>query len=186
MFPADAKNTSLQEYGKTSRQAIGSHMEKCDKSAVILSNEDAILSYNNLKVRNKPAYFGENVIQETLMGYKFCGYFPPNIFQRSKSYFQAGIVEWWQKHFRWSLMIKSRVEEIKIINQKGNNDTLRDGSTGKGGVYILACIPAFGLTFAVLMFVTLDSNIPFWIWSLLQRFTASATKVKLFKNSKRT
>lgn len=181
MFPAEIENRDSPDYGRTSSVAIENHMENCEKSAVIVSNEEAILLYSNLKVKKKPAYFGKNLIQETLMGYKFRGYFPPNIFKRCKSYFQAGIVEWWQKYFRWSLMIKSRVEEMKNMSRNDNNGTLWNEVKGKGGIYALSCIPVFGFTLAVITFLVMDSNIPVWLWRFLKRVTKATTKVKLFK-----
>lgn len=70
MFPNRTKTEDVLRFDSTS--SMERHLEKCKKSALILSNQDAILLYITFKVKKKPVYYGKN---DSLWGYISYGYF---------------------------------------------------------------------------------------------------------------
>ncbi len=55
------------------------HMERCNKSAIILRENMAIQLHTTLKVLKKPDYFGKDFVNEILVGYNYYGYFPTSM-----------------------------------------------------------------------------------------------------------
>ncbi len=102
---------------------LESHVETCKKAAGIMFEQNAIPLYYKMSVRKKPVYFGKDIITEMLAGYKFKGYFPKRILLRSKYLFQTGIVRWWEKFFRWSLILKTRIHETKMMQEEAKNSS---------------------------------------------------------------
>lgn len=91
---------------------LGIEMVKCKKSAVVVDEEMAIQLYNILKENQKPVYFGKDIIHEIFYGYRYYGNYPTNVLLRSRYYFETGIIEWWQKYFRWTVMHKPRTDDM--------------------------------------------------------------------------
>lgn len=86
---------------------IDTHMNSCNRSAMILPRDMAIQLYTTLKRDKPPVFFGRDVIIETLWGYKYEGYFPTNVFHKGRYLSQTGIVEWWQQYFDFSIVQKT-------------------------------------------------------------------------------
>lgn len=63
--------------------------------------------YKIPKRHQKPAYFHQDVIMETIWGYKHQGYLPTRIILKGRHLLQTGIVEWWQQYFDFLVVLKS-------------------------------------------------------------------------------
>ncbi len=75
---------------------------------------------------------------------------------RIKYSFQSGIVDWWQKYFKWHLTFKSEREYEEL--SKVANETKIDHSNSQAGVYVLCLIQGFGLLISLVMFVCYDCD----------------------------
>ncbi len=139
------------------KQILSMHMEICNKSTMILQDNMAIELFTILKATNKPAFFGKDVLNEILYGYKYFGFFPSSIMTRVKNSFQSGIIEWWQKYFKWVIRIKTQTQERKIKHGTSTKAFVISPNS-QTGVYILCLIPCFGLILASLVFVFCECN----------------------------
>lgn len=61
---------------------------------MILKTADAIRLNTILKLHKNPVYFGKDIINEKLEGYKYFGLFPIKLIWNSKYYFEKGLVRW--------------------------------------------------------------------------------------------
>ncbi len=77
-----------------------------------------------MKQMGKPSYFGKDKILEKFWGYEFVGYFLANIIIRARYLFETGVIEWWQKHADYSLVLKTNVHADKLILQTDNTNNL--------------------------------------------------------------
>ncbi len=72
----------LPDFGQDDYENISTilniHMNRCNKSAMIISRQKATKLHKILKSLGKPSYLGKDTIFETFWGYQFKGYFPPN------------------------------------------------------------------------------------------------------------
>ncbi len=75
------------------------HLGKCNKTAIILSENMALEFFENMMSvsMKQPAFYVKDIIHENLAGYRYTGCFPQSILQRIRFSFQPGIIEWWQK-----------------------------------------------------------------------------------------
>ncbi len=149
--------TSL--YEENTYNLMESHVEECQKSAAILSEEDSIPMYNSLKVKQKPVYLGKEIINEYLNGYVFVGYLPTQMMSRAKHFFETGIVNWWQGHFRWSLMMKTKAKEVQLLSGKNSNMTVNFKARNENQVYGICLIPLIGLCLSICLFIIFESKI---------------------------
>ncbi len=161
MLPAWNTSKGVAGTFETVYQILKMHMFACNKSGVILSESDAIPVYTALKAKIKQAYYGKDIINEFSTGYKYHGYFPTQTLLKSRYYFQAGILEWWQKYFRRCLRMITEfgMKEITSRRSKYNDsNTWPENHSNHSSVYALGIIPLVGFLLSILPFTLIDSN----------------------------
>ncbi len=104
---------SGQEFSESTTTILNIHMNRCNKSAIVLEYQMAISLHIILKQMNKPSFYVKDKILERFWGYEFRKYFPTNLIFRVKYLFDAGVFEWWQKYFYFSLVLKSNHQAKK-------------------------------------------------------------------------
>ncbi len=57
---------------------------------------------------------------------------------------------------KWSILMKTKADEIKHESGNLENNTFSNDKPNQSGVYILSCIPVFGLLLSILVFVLVD------------------------------
>ncbi len=174
MLPQWKTKSGGYGFYETVEEVFEMHMESCDKSAIIGDENFAIQMFTVLKAIKKPAYLGQDVLNENLLGYKYYGYFPQNIMRRVKYYFQTGIVNWWGKYFKWVVALKTEREYQTIVIGQNITNT----ANSKAGIYILSVIPGIGLLLSLFVFIFLDSP----IINLSLNFSWKTTVSKLLRN----
>ncbi len=112
------------DYGPGHKQSISNilnfHMKWCNRSAFILKSGQAVILNTILKQMSKPSFLGKDKIIEMFWGYRFRGYFPPNIIFREKYIFEAGVFEWWQKHAEYSLILETNIHSNLLLPKPDN------------------------------------------------------------------
>lgn len=179
IFPAWNEENGALGYWESMSQILGFHMGQCNKSAMILSNPDAIRLYTVLSMREKPVYFGKDIIDESILGYRYFGLFPTKLIWNSNYYFQAGFTNWWQDYIKWAIQSKTKSEVLKNERINIENRTLSNENPNQSGVYVLACIPAFGLLVSILAFIAIDIG----FGKILRIFPTFHTKVERVEKS---
>ncbi len=155
MLPSWKEQNGDHGSGETVLQVLDMHMKSCDKSAIVADENFAIQLYTILMSLQSPVYFGKDIVNENLEGYKYYGYFPTSLMLRVKYSFQNGVVEWWENYFKWIVKLKTELEYKNFISAK--NGTYK--SSSKAGIYVLSLIPGTGLLLSLFVFVFMDSNI---------------------------
>ncbi len=140
-------------------QVMTMHMDKCDKSAVILGSEFALRLYTVLSVKKKPVYLGKDIVSETFGGYKYFGYFPKLDYFRARYYFQSGITNWWETYFKWAIVLKTRSEGRKLLWVRRHSKTFPNQNKDHGATLALYVIPLTGYLSATIVFICFDSYI---------------------------
>ncbi len=92
MFPSWNEDSGITGIMESINDILKFHMDKWNKSAMILMNADAIRLHTILNVHKKPVYFGRDIINENLEGYMYFGSFPTKVIWNSKYNFETGIV----------------------------------------------------------------------------------------------
>ncbi len=151
MFPAWNKTNGQIGTRESLEYILENYMDACNKSAVLLTETMAIPLYHILKGKEKPAYYVKDVINENIMGYKYWGYFHSSVMLKPRYFFQSGISEWWEKFFKWSLMIKANLER----QTPSNRLTKQSGTL----ILNLFMIPLFGLLLSILAFLLIEGII---------------------------
>lgn len=109
----------LPDYGVPGSDNISTmfihHMQKCNKSAIIDTEEHVIMADKVLKAMGKKSYVGVDKMLEAFLGYRFRRYFPSSVILKVRYLFGSGITNWWRKHFEYSLNMKYNIH-IKNIN----------------------------------------------------------------------
>lgn len=135
-------------------------MLKCNKSVMILPRDMVIQLYTILQRHQKPAYFGQDVVIETIWGYKYIGYLPTNIILKGRYLLQTGIVEWWQQYFDFSIVLKTTTHFIDSVFATIKSTEKFQSTNGKTTIAILLLIPGCGLLLSMLIFILFESR--FW------------------------
>ncbi len=84
-----------------------SYLTSCHKAALVLNRENTIRQYAILKAKNKPVYFGKDVITNTFVGFSYLGQPPMGTMSKFRYIFQTGIQEWWRTFLDWEAAIKT-------------------------------------------------------------------------------
>ncbi len=147
------------EKNVTELEDLNIHMMKCNKSAIIISKPIAIRLHKALTQLNKPSYFGKDILVELFAGYKFTGYFPPNLVLRVRYIFDAGIFEWWQKYFDFAIATKNQEnDEYSIFNISKRSNTIKEDRNFTA-VTVLSLIPGTGLLVSFIAFICFERKI---------------------------
>lgn len=149
----------LPNYGEGTddymKKNLNFHMKKCNKSAIILPRMDAYKMHSILKQMKKPVYLGKDKIIENFWGYKFMGYFPKKYVFRVRYIFQAGIFQWWQKHFDYSLDLKLNIHAKRLMSLYNQTRALENNGN-KTVVAKLSFIYVTGLIISFIIFVCVE------------------------------
>ncbi len=92
------------------------------------------------------------MLNENLNGYKYYGLFPSPIIKRVQNSLQSGIIDWWQKYFKWVIKFKTQTEERKTMQGTSTHDILIS-SKNQNGAYVLCLLLCFGLLLATFGFI---------------------------------
>lgn len=157
MYQIVDKKTGKFTSFQTIDDILEANMDNCNKSAVILNEEAAISLFNILKVKKKPTYYGKDIMNQKLTGYTFFGYFPTRLLLKPMYYFESGVTEWWDKYFKWALMMKTRTEEVNMLARK--NQTVAWENDNRSDIYIICLIPLFGLSMSFFAFIFCEVNV---------------------------
>ncbi len=178
------------DYGQGFEENISTilnvHMNRCNKSAVILKRPSAIQLDTMLKGMGKPSFLGRDKILETFWGYKYFGYFPGKLYFRARYLFDAGIFEWWQKYFEYFLVLKTSGHSEKLLAKTDNKSGAYEIGGSKTAVLVLTLIPGVGLLFSSVIFICVEH--PFR--KTVQNYALAAAKnfsskaLKRFRNIK--
>lgn len=152
-----------QPFEENVQTILDLHMDKCNKSAMILQGDGALQLYSILKAKNKPAYFGKDVISELLEGYTYEGYFTENIILNGKYLFQAGILKWWREYLEFALVLKTNTQvNAAALSEESKTNTV-ENENGNAAIAVLVLIPGVGLLISLVAFLVFDNK----FWSLL-------------------
>ncbi len=134
-------------------------MMRCNKSAIILRRDDAVILHAVLKKMDKPSFFGKDKILERFWGYTYAGYFPSHIILRARHLFGTGVIEWWQKYAEYSVVLKTNVNANTLIPKTFNKTDTSEIGRGKTVLVILSLIPGVGLLISLLVFICVETPI---------------------------
>ncbi len=157
------------------------HLIPCKKAALIAPKEIVNQHLSTLKLLNKAVYYGKDIITETLGGYKYFGYFPTALLQKSKYYFQSGISEWWQAYFDWSIKIKTHVQQSRAMEKNYEEVENRLKSKDFGQIFSLCILPFIGLTLSLGFFVVFESKFVSRVLALMRKIIMFETILRLLK-----
>ncbi len=170
----------LPDHGQGSLESVTTildiHMNNCTKSAMIVRMPLAIQLHETLKRMGKPSFFGKDIILETYYAYEFIGTFPTKYTVRAGYIFDAGIIEWWEKLYDYSLVLKTNVHYHKLIlKTHATSEVVRS----KTAVVVLTLIPAVGLLFSAFVFIWAETN--FWkvLYIIVVLFLQNVLKIIL-------
>ncbi len=103
------------------------------------------------KAKNKPIFVGKDIISEDFKGYVLVGRFPDRVYFRIRYYVQSGIKGWWQKHFSWSIKLKTSLKELKVKENSVENNVTQ--------IYSLVLIPLIGFVLSICMFLVFEIKV---------------------------
>lgn len=157
MFPAWNLSDGQLGYAETAPKILKLHMDACNRSAIISSDAFAIPVYTTLKLKTKQVFYGKDIIYETFHAYRYHGYLPTKVLLKSKYYFQTGILDWWQKYFKWCLEMKTAFG-AEILKLNGSSSSLWSSqNSNSSAAYVISFIPLVGLLLSLLSFILFDS-----------------------------
>ncbi len=134
------------------KEYMEKHISKCNKSAIIESEQSIFQTHALQKTTKKPVYIGKDILSETYDGYSFQGYFPSSTLLRPKYYFQSGIQEWWQKHFSWSIILDTNIKLSLLENHISMSKDVNQ-------IYSLCLIPLVGMVLATIVFFIVERSV---------------------------
>ncbi len=147
------------ERNVTELERINIHMNRCNKSAIIIPRPKAIRLHKKLTQLDKPSFYGKDFIVEIYLGYRFWGYFPPNLVLRARYLFEAGIFEWWKKYFDFAIATKKDgYDKISIFNINNPNKAIEENRNFIA-VAVLTIIPSFGLLMSLVIFICFERQL---------------------------
>lgn len=120
------------------------HLSKCDKSALIMEESQALVIYTNLSRHGAPAFWGKDVIFQTLYGYALDGQFPLHLIKRFQVFFQSGIQKWFEKYCKLLLVRKTNLQVYNSPEWRNKPNVT---------VGVLWCVPGFGLLVCFILFI---------------------------------
>ncbi len=177
----------LPDYGQRFYENIPTvlnmHMNKCNKSAMILHRPLAIQLHTLLKQSGKPSFLLRDKVLETFWGYKFGGHFPPNLVFRARHLFEAGVFDWWPRFLEYSLVLKTHIHGHTLMGSYNQNTTT--GNRGsKTAVAVLTLIPGVGLLVSLFIFICGEKH---FIKTLLKSASiffskCSSLSIKIFQH----
>lgn len=128
-------------------------LKKCNRSAMILFRNNAVLLHAKLVKRNVPAFLGKDRIVENLQGFHLKGQFPINMYLRIKYLFQLGTLDFWRKYFDYFTVL---LTNTRLNDQKLKNVTYSRGTYT--AAYVFLVIKGAGLLICLLVFLTECKN----------------------------
>ncbi len=160
MMPEWKYNSKSRGSFESIGKVISMHMGKCNKAAMILSEKMALQLFAILKAAKQPVFFGKDVINENLYGFKYFGYFPQTLLLNTKFSFNSGIIEWWKKYLKWFLGLKTNqdIAARNLTELSGLSNSAKTNDKASG-VYILSLIPGIGLMVSLIVFIFYDCNL---------------------------
>lgn len=126
------------------------HLQQCNYSALILHQNQALIIYTKLGRLKAPVFYGKDIINENMQGYKLYGKMPGNIYMRAKLFFESGALEFWRKYFSYVLVVRTRSFASQKLDRE---ETYGSGRTTNSAVNIMLFIPAIGLLLSLIMFL---------------------------------
>lgn len=142
-----------QGLGENVQTIVDLHMDKCNKSAIALTNYVALQLYTILKSKGKPAYFGKEIIYENHRGYKFNGIFPAKYIYKATYLFQTGIVNWWRKYFEFAMVLKTSSYIRQKMFSTAKISSTAQNSNQNTAVAVFSVILGTGILISVMVFV---------------------------------
>lgn len=79
-------------------------LQKCNRSALLMDQKAALSIYTELRHFDFPVFFGKDIIHENMLGYKFFGQIPCNVYVRTMQFYESGICDFWNKYFDFLLV----------------------------------------------------------------------------------
>ncbi len=151
MFPAWNKTNGEIGTRESLEYILDNYMDACNKSAVLLTETMGIPLYHILKGKEKAVYYVKDVINENIMAYRYWGFFHTSVMLKPRYFLQSGVSEWWQKFFKWSLMVKANLEK--------HTQSSRLTKQSVTAILNLFIIPLVGLLLSILVFLLIEGTI---------------------------
>lgn len=124
------------------------HLKQCNFAALIMYQNEALVTYTNMSSLNAPVFLGKDIIYENLLGYRYVGKIPEILHFRAKNFYESGILDFWRKYFDYLLIWRT-----KTYQKHGVGQTSFSNLKSYSAVFIILFIPAIGLLLSFLLYI---------------------------------
>ncbi len=137
------------------------YLFKCSKSASVLSQNLALLVWNNLTRYGLPAYLGKDIMMQGYSGYQFSRLVPLAAYWRAQGLSQSGIVLSWRRYVEYLITLAGQAV------QKGEGILGKDKKSKRQSL-VMFLIPIFGYSVALIVFIIFE-KVFYSLWGKKRR-----------------